>query len=476
MTIVLLKNAPWIYTSNPADPLIKNGHVVVQSGRIAQIGRGDAPVIAGADEIDCSGCIVLPGFINLHHHFFQALTRALPGAHRAASSEWLVRHYPVWSEINADDLAAAVRNAAAELVLSGATTSADHAFILGGAGSQLPEAEVTAAAEIGLRLHLVRACLPNIGGDVEVRLRKLMGERLDALITPESGLVAQCRADVERWHDASHGSMLRMALGPSNLPYTKPQLLSDFAKIADETGCGLHAHYHPRQAERAQCRTLLGCEPIDFLERSGWLRPGAWFAHCTELDDGEIERFAATATGVAHCPRTVLRLGYHVPRIARMRASGTPVGVGVDGAASNDGGAFISDLRLALLLHRCREQHPLEGEQTWLTPEDALRMATSDAAAILGRDDIGSLRVGMCADLTAFNLSGVEYAGSLNDPLGGFLLAGVSARAATTIINGRVVVRDGTLATANEQALARATNAASMALLARTAVHLDQSS
>jgi cytosine/adenosine deaminase-related metal-dependent hydrolase len=297
-----------------------------------------------------------------------------------------------------------------------------------------------------------------------------MGDRLDALITPEAGLVAQCRADVERWHDASHGSMLRLALGPSNLPYGKPQLLHDFARIADDTGCGLHAHYHPRQAERAECRAVLGCEPIEFLERAGWLRPGAWLAHCTELDDAEIDRFAATGTGVAHCPRTVLRLGYHVPRIARMRAAGTPLGVGVDGAASNDGGAFIADLRLALLLHRTREQAPLEGDQVWMAPEDALRLATSDAAALLGRDDIGRLKVGMCADITAFDLGSVGYGGSLNDPLAGFLLAGTETRATTTIVNGQCVVRDGKLVTADERVLARTTQAASAELLRRTAV------
>ncbi len=215
MTIIL-KNARWIYCgdSNTQSPM-QQAHVVIDGATIRTIGQGDAPHIEGADQIDCSDCIVTPGFINLHHHFFQSITRALPGLHRAASTPWLLACYKLWAEIEPDDLRVAVRNAAAELVLSGATTSADHAFVLGGIGGDLCSIEIEAAHEIGLRLHLARSCLPTIDGEVGNRLRHAMGSRIDRLIAPDGELLDQCRADVERWHDPSFGAMTRLAVGPS---------------------------------------------------------------------------------------------------------------------------------------------------------------------------------------------------------------------------------------------------------------------
>lgn len=463
---VILENARCIYTCDTGSPLIERGYIIVDGAQIRELGHGAAPQIDGADRIDCTGCIVLPGFINVHHHFFQSVTRAVPGLHRAASAAWLSAHYPLWAEIEPDDLTAAVHNSCAELVLSGATTSADHSFVLGGVGKALAEVEIAAAKDIGLRLHLARSCLPAIEGTVGAHLQRTMGVRINRLIAPEDELLAQCREDVERWHNPSRGSMVRLALGPSNVAYTKPDLMKQFGDIAADTGCGLHAHYHPREAERAFCRQTQGCEPIEFLDRAGWLGPQTWFAHCTELDDTEIKIFGERGVGVAHCPRTVLRLGYQIPRIAAMRAARVRVSFGVDGAASNDGGSFINDLRLGLLLHRARDRNPAT-EDVWLNPHDALLMATRDAAALLGRDDIGRLKSGLCADIAVFELSGAEFGGALNDPLGGFLMAGVSSRANATIVNGRVVVRNGCLVTANEIEVTTATSQASEALLRR---------
>jgi 8-oxoguanine deaminase len=207
---------------------------------------------------------------------------------------------------------------------------------------------------------------------------------------------------------------------------------------------------------------------VEYLGKSGWLQPGTWFAHCTQLDDTDIATFAERGVGVCHCPRTVLRLGYPIPRIADMRAAGVQVGFGVDGAASNDGGAFSNDLRLALLLHRSGDRDPIS-EKSWLDPSDALLMATRNAARLLGRNDIGRLVRGLCADIAVFKLTGMEYGGALNDPLAGFLLAGVSSRAWATIVNGRVVVRDGRLATMDEDQIAAATSMSSAALIDRAA-------
>lgn len=459
---ILLRNAAWVYTGNE---MLERAQVCVVDGRIESVHaapiEGAAHEVDAADEVvDLAGCLLIPGLISLHHHFFQHLARAWPGAHRAGSEDWLVQLYPAWARMTAPDIAAAARNAAAELLLSGTTTCVDHAFLLGDQGDERLAAQVEATSGLGLRLHVVRSGLPGIGGRVEARLSPQV---IDALIDEEKAWLAQCRADVRRWHDPSAASMLRLDLGPSNLAYDKPGLMRACAELAAEYGCGLHAHYHPRAAEREACLRLHGVPPIDFLDAAGWLRPGTWLAHCTELDDGEIARFAARGVGIAHCPRTVLRLGYRIPRVHDWRRAGVRVGIGADGAASNDGGAFVSDVRLSMLLHRAGGTDP----SNWLSPEETLGMATHEAAAILGRPELGTIAPGMCADLAAFDLSGLDCAGALHDPLAGFLLAGTQTRARMTMVDGRIRVRNGRLAGADEERIAEETNLRARALSGR---------
>ena len=451
-----MRNLAWVWTGLPGQPLIEQAHVSVRDGCIESVQA--APIAGPADEaIDLDGCLLIPGLISLHHHFFQHVTRAWPGAHRAASEDWLAKLYPVWARMDSQDIAAAARNAAAELLLSGTTTAVDHAFLLGARGDERLAAQLEAVSGLGLRQHLVRSGLPGIGARVQARLSPTV---VEALIDEDHAWLAQCRADLRRWHDASPGSMLRLDLGPSNIAYDKPALMSALAALAAEHGCGLHAHYHPRAAERELCRRLNGVAPIDYLDRAGWLRQGAWFAHCTELDDEEIERFAARAVGIAHCPRTVLRLGYGMPRLHAWRRAKVKVGIGADGGASNDAGAFIADVRLALLLHRAGGSDASQ----WLSPEDALAMATSDAAAILGRPELGAIAPGKRADLAAFDMRGLDVAGALADPLAGFLLAGSQTRAKLTMVDGRIRVRDGKLVGHDERAIADETNARNRAL------------
>jgi cytosine/adenosine deaminase-related metal-dependent hydrolase len=450
---IILRNVGWICTPGR---LLENAHVSVLGERIESVQA--EPIAAPADEtIDLEGCLLIPGLISLHHHFFQHLTRAWPGAHCAASEDWLVRLYPVWARMLPRDFAVAARNAAAELLLSGTTTAVDHAFLLGHRGEERLAAQLEAVAGLGLRLHLVRSGLPGIGGRVEARLPP---GTVNSLVDEEKAWLAQCRADLRRWHDPSPGSLLRLDLGPSNVAYDKPALMRALADMAAEHGCGLHTHYHPRASERELCRRLNGVAPIDYLDEAGWLRAGTWFAHCTELDDEEIGRFAARGVGIAHCPRTVLRLGYRLPRLHAWRRAQLRTGIGADGAASNDGGAFLSDVRLALLLHRpgCADA------ADWLSPRDALAMASSEAAAILGRPELGAIAPGMRADLAAFDLRGLDVAGALNDPLAGFLLAGSCTRAKLTMVDGSVRVRDGKLAGQDENAIAAETNARSRTL------------
>ncbi len=463
---IVLRNASWICTCDDARPWLDGGHVSVRDGRIELV--QDSPIDLPAEQVmDLAGCLLLPGLVNVHHHFFQSLTRALPSVHRAPSEDWLVSLYPIWAEMNPQDVATATRNAAAELLLSGCTTSADHAFNLGAAGDERISAQIGAAQALGIRLHLVRSCLPTIGGKVEERLKGIMQERLGKLIDAPDTLLAQCRDDIARWHDPAPAAMLRLALGPSNVTYSQPQLMRGLADLAAEYGCGLHAHLHPRQGERAMSLRETGKSPLDLLEHTGWLRPGTWFAHCTELEEAEIARFAAAGVGVAHCPRTVIRLGYRMPLLHRMRAAGVRVAFGVDGAASNDSGALIADIRLGLLLHRVGGADSMVPAHDWLSPMDAIRMATREAALMLGRPELGAIIPGMRADLAAFDLGGPDCAGGLDDPLGGFLLAGSNTRARMTMVEGRVVVSDGQLLTGDEREIAADTNARSRDLLKR---------
>lgn len=466
---IILRNVSWLWSGVPDEALRYGAHVAVSDGRIEAV--QDEPISGAADEtLDLDGCLVIPGLISLHHHFFQHLTRAYPGAHRASSEEWLFKLYPVWAQMDAADIAAASRNAAAELLLSGTTTCADHAFLLRHAGHERLAAQVEASSGLGLRLHLVRSGLPGIGERLESRLAALGNGALESLLDEEDALLAQCEADLRRWHDPQPGSVLRLDLGPSNIAYDKPALMRALARLAAEHGCGLHAHYHPRPAERELCARLNAKSPLDFLEETGWLRPGTWFAHCTELDDEEIARFAQRGIGIAHCPRTVLRLGYAIPRLHRWRQAGVRTGIGADGAASNDGGAFLADVRLALLLNRAGNPDT----SSWIAPEDALAMATREAAAVLRRPELGMIAPGMRADLAAFDLSGLDCGGALEDPVAGFLLAGTRTRARMTMVEGRIVAREGHLVTADESAIAHETNTRARALYQRTALIGDR--
>jgi len=280
MTSVLLRHIPWLYTCNDRDELIEQAYVHVVDDLVAAIGREPCP-IAGADAVhDLTGCIVVPGLINLHHHFFQSVTRAIPLGQRATALDWLYASYPIWAELDEDAMYWSCLTASAELLLSGATTSADHSYYHPGGGDTMIAQQVRAVAEAGLRLHLVRGCMPTIEGDLEARLQPVMGERVRALLDDDEDLVARVERDVRRHHDSAPRAMLRLALGPTGVTYARPDYMRAFAALGETYGCGLHTHYLPREQERRRALDLVGMSPLAFLRASGWLRPGSWFAHC----------------------------------------------------------------------------------------------------------------------------------------------------------------------------------------------------
>ena len=450
MTTTVLRNADCIYTCDDEHRAFRNGYILVEDRQIVEFGS-EPWSGEGADvSHDLTGCVVIPGLINTHHHFFQSIARGIPAAQRAFAIDWLTGLYPLWAELDPDAIYWASMAATAELLLTGATTSADHSYLMPAEDGDFVQPQVEAAAATGLRLHLVRGSMPTIEGDLANRLRPIMGERLSRLQDHEGAICVAMESAIRAHHDTSRHSMLRIALGPTGVSYAKPDFMRRTAEIAATNNCGLHTHYLPRQLERDLSRKLAGKDPLSVLSDSGWLRPGTWFAHCTELEDEEIRTFAETGCGVAHCPRTVIRLGYRLPRITLMQRQGVKVGIGVDGASSNDSGSMLNEVRLGHLLHRVNSPDDADPGSEWMTPYQTLLMATRNGAAILGRDDIGHLAPGMSADIVAFGLGSVSYVGASSDPLAALIMCGSDSRAALTMVNGRIVVKNGKLVSFGE--------------------------
>ncbi len=464
---LVLRNCGWIYTCNDQDQVIADGFIRIEGGCIAEVGSEPYRGPPAEEDIDLAGAIVLPGFVNVHHHFFQSLTKAVPPGTRATSLDWLFQMYPIWACYDAESFSVACELAAAELLLSGATTSADHSYFHPRLGSESLEAQVDAVRRCGLRLHLVRGSLATIEGNLATRLGEVMGSDVSRLMDEVPGVLSATEAAIRRYHDTSIGALLRIDMGPTGVTYAKPEFMRANADMAAKYGCNLHTHYHPRKLERDLSRQLLGKEPLDFLRDAGWVGPHTWMAHSTELTDQEIEAFAGAGVGVAHCPHTIIRLGYQITPVARIRRSGVTVGIGVDGAASNDRSSMITEMRLALLLHRAFSPTDVDPAHDWLDTTDVLAMATRDGARILRRTEIGSLKAGQRADVAAFDLQSIHYAGAIADPLAALLLSGCDSRAKLTIVEGKVLVRDGRLTRIDEHALVDRANTAACRVLHR---------
>lgn len=462
---LLLKNAGWLYTCDDGDRLLRDGWICVENGAIVALGQGEPPW-QGADEvIDAKGALVVPGLINLHHHFFQSLTRAVPISQRALSLDWMYWHYPLWAQFAPGDVGLATAISAVELIASGATTSVDHSNLHLTDTLESIEEQVNAAAEAGLRLHLVRGSLATMEAGVENRLRPLMGqEAIDHLLGRDHALIPLIERTLKKFQNRSNGTMLDMSVGPGGITYGDEALMRDHVRLSATYDCGLHTHYHPRPVEREMSLSMTGRAPIDYLDSTGWLTDRSWFAHCTELDDAEIARFSARGTAVSHSPRTAMRLGYEIPRISAMRRAGVAVGIGVDGASSNDGGSMLGDMRVGLLLHRCGADR--DTPEDWLTPYDMLLMATRSAAMILRRTDIGQLTPGARADFAVFDLSDPSYAGAPGDPLGAWLMSGADTRARDVVVDGKPRLRNGKYLGPDPLLLTEKGNAAAARILA----------
>ncbi|MEG6510053.1 amidohydrolase family protein [Methyloligella sp. 2.7D] len=449
---LLLRNIDELHLADGEGRVIAGAHVAIEDGRIADISAVPIPEERFDEVIDLTGHIVTPGLVNTHHHFFQSLTRAIPAVQRGHLLDWLLKLYPLWAGMTPEHLAAATEAACAELLLSGTTATSDHLYLVPRADPAYAEAEIAAASALGIRLNLVRGSMTGMEADLGAQLDALLGERAGGVLDDEDAVLADMERLARRHHDASPDSKLTVAFGPTTVTYHNLDFMRRVAALAGDYACGLHTHFHPRPDERETCRGL-DASPVDVLAEIGWLRPGTWIAHGTRLDAYDIGRLVENGVALAHCPRMILRLGARVPPLHDYIAAGMRVGIGVDGAASNDCGSMVNEIRIAALLHRVASgggEVPPEG---WLLPAEVLRLATADGAQVIGRPDLGQIRVGGPADIAAFDLRGVGYAGARTDLLSGFILAGSETRAAYTVVGGQIRVRGGELVDYDEQAI-----------------------
>ena len=427
----LLVRAATVATMDDAGTEIADGGVFIRGRTIEAVGaRADLP--PSADRvIDLPQHVLLPGLVNTHHHLFQTLTRALPAAQDASLFDWLRTLYPVWTRLTPPMIRNSAAIGFAELLFSGCTTTSDHLYLYPN-GSRLDDT-IEAAAAIGIRFHACRGSM-SVGESAG-------GLPPDALVEDERAILADSERVIDAFHDPRPLAMTRIALAPCSPFSVSRDLMRETARLARERGVRLHTHLAENDSDVAYSRERFGCTPAEYAESLGWIGDDVWHAHCVKLDAAGIGRFAATGTGIAHCPTSNMRLASGIAPVRAMLTAGVPVGLGVDGSASNDSGHLLAEARQAMLLQRVGH-----GAQA-LSARDALRLATRGGAAVLGRDDIGRLAAGCAADLAAFDVGGPAHAGAAEHDAVAALVFCASAPAALVVIDGRVVVRDGELAT-----------------------------
>ena len=437
MNSILFKNALAVAAMDESRREIKNASVLVEGNRIKAVGSV-AELPKTADEvIDATGHVIIPGLINTHHHMYQTLTRAVPAAQDASLFGWLKSLYPIWARLTPEMIRVSTQTAMAELLLSGCTTSSDHLYLYPN-GSRLDDS-IEAAAEIGMRFHAARGAM-SVG-------ESKGGLPPDSVVEDERSILRDMQRLAETYHDPSDCSMCRVVLAPCSPFSVSRELMRDSALLARQLGVSLHTHLAENDDDISYSLEKFGCTPAQYAEDLGWTGHDVWHAHCVKLDDDGIQRFARTGTGVAHCPCSNMRLASGIAPIGQMRKSGVSVGLGVDGSASNDGSHMLAEARQAMLLAR------VGFGPAAMTAREALEIATFGGAKVLNRNDVGALKPGMAADVVAFDLRGIEHAGALHDPVAALVFS-APTRAAYTMVNGKIVVREGRLVTVDERKLA----------------------
>ncbi len=458
MPTLLICNAQTIATQDDSQTELHNASIFIRDHVIEAIGPAETLSDTADTVIDARHHVVIPGLINTHHHMNQSLTRAIPSVQNAELFGWLRGLYPIWAGLTPAMVYTSTQVAMAELLLSGCTTSSDHLYIYPN-GVTLDDS-IEAAREIGMRFVATRGSM-SVG-------QSLGGLPPDNVVENEAFILKDTQRVIESFHDARPGAMIQVAVAPCSPFSVSRDLMKTSAELARALGVRLHTHLAENDHDIAYSLEKFNCTPAQYAQDLGWLGPDVWHAHCVKLDDEGISLFAATRTGVAHCPCSNMRLASGIAPIRKMRDAGVPVGLGVDGSASNDAAHMLNEARQAMLLARLRKSMeapfgcdtaPLE-----MTARDALQLATRGGAEVLGRKDIGQIKVGLCADLALFDLRTLNFAGgAVHDPVGSLMLC-ASANAAYTIVHGKVVVENGQLCTVDLGPLIERHNAFSKAL------------
>jgi cytosine/adenosine deaminase-related metal-dependent hydrolase len=430
----LYANASIVVMDDAGTELV-GGWVLVRDGLVEAVGDGARP---DADEtVDLGGALVTPGLVNTHHHLYQTLTRAR--AQQGTLFEWLRELYPVWARIDAEAEYAAARTGLAELALAGCTTVFDHHYVFPRGVSGLIEAEVQAARELGVRVVASRGSM-DLGESDGGLPPDAVVEELDAVLADTERLVAEL-------HEPGPGARVQIAVAPCSPFSVTRRLMEESAALARRLGLPLHTHLAETVEEDAYCEELYGCRPVEYLAELGWLAEDVWCAHCVHLSADDISTFGRDGVGVAHCPTSNLRLGAGVAPVRDLLDAGVRVGLGVDGSASNERSDLSLEVKQALLVARGR------GGPAALTAREALRLGTRGGAAVLRRDDIGSLEPGRCADFAVWRTDGLELGGA-EDPVAGWAFS-LPHRVDRLVVGGEEAVRDGALLRADEAEIAR---------------------
>ncbi|MFT4047483.1 MAG: 8-oxoguanine deaminase [Solimonas sp.] len=438
---LLLTGADVLVTHDDAGREIADGALYLRDGWIANVGRSaelaawiaEAPAERAPDRtIDVSGCVLTPGLVNGHHHLYQTLTRTIGTGGGMVLFDWLKKLYPIWGRMDGEAVYLSARLGLCELLLSGATTVADHLYMFPN-GAKLDD-EIRAARELGVRFHPTRGSM-SVG-------ESRGGLPPDHLVEGEDAILADCERVIGEFHDPEPGSMLRIGLAPCSPFSVSAELMRETARMARRhRQVRLHTHLGETLDEDRYCLQKFGLRPVDYAESLEWLGDDVWFAHMVHPSDGDIARMAHTCSGVCHCATSNMILASGIAPIRRMVDAGMRVGLGVDGSASNDGNHLLGEARQTMLLQRVGWPG-FESRADRMSAREALRLATRGGAAILGRDDIGSLETGKAADVVAFRIDGLQHAGGQSDPVAS-LLTCAPANAWLSVIHGRIVVENG---------------------------------
>ncbi|MCX6044233.1 MAG: 8-oxoguanine deaminase [Chloroflexi bacterium] len=459
MPTLLIQHAAMLVTMDAQRRELRDGAVFVQDNAITWVGAtADLPadLAERADQvINAHGKIVLPGLVNTHHHFYQTLTRVIPGAQDAVLFDWLKTLYPIWAELTPADVRVSTQLALTELLLSGCTTSSDHHYLWPN-GSRLDD-QFQAAESVGVRFHGARGSM-SLG-------ESKGGLPPDRVTEAEDVILRDCRRVVETYHDASRFAMRRVVIAPCSPFSVSSDLMRESAALARSFGAQANVHLHTHLAETHDeedfCLARFGHRPGAYAEMLDWTGDDVWHAHCVHLDQAEIGVFARTQTGVAHCPTSNMRLASGIAKVRAMRDAGVPVGLGVDGSASNDGSHLLAEARQSLLLQR------VQGDPRAMTAREALEIATLGGAAVLGRDDIGTLAPGMAADIIAFDLNAIGYSGgAVHDPVAALVFCQPQT-VDFALVNGRMLVEAGHVCNFDLPVLVEEHNRAATHLLGR---------